>query len=609
MSNKTELMKDNTPVQQIPNQQQKDTAQLPVQSGTGNAETLGMRRTYSAPAADDGNAGKTETAVVPHTEETLRQQLIAVGIDPDKLYEYSQKGGYTQDLDTALAGGGTGDAVEGFYRDGKWYYYPGTAREVQAGTSGADATIQSEAAYAYIQYCQAMYEKATTPEDKAYWHNEAEKTRARAGYSGGEDGSMYIPIAQLEVEQAIQDVLGQNNSSGSAATTPEAKMQALLDEWKAVALEQTNGQIDYAVAQAIKELERALEDAKPQFKETAESISMEERQAMDNAALYAELRGDKGGIGQEQYSSIQNTAAQNRLAVQQAQTKLATDTARQIEDLRAQGEFEKADKALEITQTYLAQLVSLEQWAAEYNLTQEQFQASLKQWEAEYKMAMLQIGIAAYQWKDEYDLAKDQFELQQDQFNYQKDQAALEATAEMGWTWFNAGKIDMITDEQLAAMKFNSREEAQAMYDALSSVSGTNSPDAIFAALYAGKYTKNSDPEAMTAYLVNRGVDAKLAPSYVTEFINSGYDALISSSMAPSDGWAAGYGNEVTGGSYKGSEWGAVKNTIVQNLVSGNFDAVTRYMDQIAGGLSEEQFLELMDLFNEYGYSPFSAIN
>ena len=35
----------------------------------------------------------------------------------------------------------------------------------------------------------------------------------------------------------------------------------------------------------------------------------------------------------------QNNAAQNRLAVNQAQTKLATDTARQVEDLRAQGEF------------------------------------------------------------------------------------------------------------------------------------------------------------------------------------------------------------------------------------------------------------------------------
>ena len=100
------------------------------------------------------------------------------------------------------------------------------------------------------------------------------------------------------------------------------------------------------------------------------------------------MRGDKGGIGQSQYNEIQAAAAQNKLAVQQAQTKLSTDTARQIADLRAQGEFEKADAALEVAQTYLSQLMQLEQWAAEYNLSAAQFEASLQQWQAEYELSM-----------------------------------------------------------------------------------------------------------------------------------------------------------------------------------------------------------------------------
>lgn len=165
-------------------------------------------------------------------------------------------------------------------------------------------------------------------------------------------------------------------------------LTSLLEEWKKAAAEQANGQIDYAVSQAITELERALEDSKGMYKEQAESVARDEMQALDNSALYAEMRGDKGGIGQSQYNEIQAAAAQNRLAVQQAQTKLSTDTARQIADLRAQGEFQKADKALEITQQYLSQLINLEQWAAEFGLSRAQFEASLEQWQAEYDMAM-----------------------------------------------------------------------------------------------------------------------------------------------------------------------------------------------------------------------------
>ena len=181
-------------------------------------------------------------------------------------------------------------------------------------------------------------------------------------------------------------------SGGGVGSGFSDEMQALLDSWRDAAQQQHNAQIDYAVNQAVAELERAEQDAQSQFKEQQEQIALDERQGMDNTALYAELRGDKGGIGKEQYSSVQNTAAQNRLAVSQAQTKLATDTARQIEDLRAQGEFQKADAALEIAQNYLAQLISLEQWAAEYNLSVAQFQTAVQQWEKEFQASMDQFN-------------------------------------------------------------------------------------------------------------------------------------------------------------------------------------------------------------------------
>ena len=112
---------------------------------------------------------------------------------------------------------------------------------------------------------------------------------------------------------------------------------------------------------------------------------------MDNAALYAELRGDRGGIGLAQYNAVQNAAEENRLAVDAAQIKMATDTDRQIADLRTQGEFAKANQVLEISQAYLQQLVSLEQWAAEYNLSAAKFQETVRQWEQEFALSVGQV--------------------------------------------------------------------------------------------------------------------------------------------------------------------------------------------------------------------------
>ena len=142
----------------------------------------------------------------------------------------------------------------------------------------------------------------------------------------------------------------------------------------------------YATEKGTTELNRALEDAAPQFQTQRNQLAANEARALDNSALYAEARGDRGGIGQAQYNEIQSAALKNRQAINAAQTKLATDTARQIADLRAQGEFEKADNLLKLTQQKLSQLMSLEQWGAQYAMSQEQMRQSLEQWQKEYDL-------------------------------------------------------------------------------------------------------------------------------------------------------------------------------------------------------------------------------
>ena len=160
----------------------------------------------------------------------------------------------------------------------------------------------------------------------------------------------------------------------------------LLDSIKASQDAQAQKQIDYAVSTGVRDLSRNLEDSREQFQTMRNQVDADEAKALDNQVLYAEARGDRGGLGMAQYGGIQNTAAVNRLAVNNAQTKLATDTARQIADLRAQGEFEKADKLLEISQAYLGQLMDLYQYAQSTNVGIQEFNAGLQQWMAEYNL-------------------------------------------------------------------------------------------------------------------------------------------------------------------------------------------------------------------------------
>ena len=62
-----------------------------------------------------------------------------------------------------------------------------------------------------------------------------------------------------------------------------------------------------------------------------------------------------------------------------------------------------------------------------------------------------------------------------------------------------------------------------------------------------------------------------------------------------------GYGT-VRNQGMKASEWEAVLNNIRVNLREGRVKAADAYMDQVSGGMSEEQYDEAIKLFSSYGY-------
>lgn len=459
----------------------------PMQSYSGTDNDYWLKLVQQEEAKNAANPDR-HTA---YTNEQMNQKYEDANIDPAGQYHNPTRGWSSDDPN----------------------YQSTVDRTVKEGTSGADEYWLNDAELAYVQYCKEMYAQAKTQEERDYWHAEAERTRARQGYSGGTDGSMYISTMQKNNTPTIDGRDEQGYASGvgtggASASGSSSDLKNLLDTWQKAALQQNGGQVDYAVAKAVADLERALEDAQPQFKEQAESVDRSARQAMDNSALYAELRGDKGGIGGEQYNSIQNTQAQNHLSVQQAQTKLATDTQRQIADLRAQGEFEKADAALQITQQYLAQLVSLEQWAAEYNLSVDQFNESIRQWEAEYNLAMQQLQISQNQWQAEFDAAQNQW---QQEFGYTQQLNQQSQLAGMGEALLSAGIP--LTDEQLKAMGITKEQASQLLIQQQLSAAQKGSDTAGEFFKTALNHAKDmikaeSSPQSIMAYLeglVDRG--------------------------------------------------------------------------------------------------------
>jgi len=373
----------------------------------------------SDPAA---GVGIYDNPTVKPTDGEMNYIYGQFDVDPSGEDTYYHLGGYTQNRDEALAHGAEDKTYTYFDGTEGWYYMPG---EKKTGANTPDETFMSDADWELSQKASAEWFRFEDLKKKALadgnyelaaqydteqknLNNMMNKVRAKYGYYGGVDGTRLEWLDKEETRDHVNrpDGVGggsaSGGSAGSSAGGANSDLKGALDAWQQAAVQQSNAQVDHAVQKAVMELQRALEDAGPRFKEQAESVARDERQALDNSALYAELRGDKGGIGREQYNSIHNAAAKNRLAVQQAQTSLAADTARQIADLRAQGEVEKASAALELTQTYLSQLVKLEQWAAEFHLSEAEFADSVARWKADYALDLQKLQIGQSQWQQEF---------------------------------------------------------------------------------------------------------------------------------------------------------------------------------------------------------------
>lgn len=440
-----------------------------AQSGKNAGGTI----TFVDPGGDDRVAWQSEAGAKTEHKNSLGQTYAQGTIEKGSHGSYAIYDG-AQNYRGLITGDGN--------------VYDGKGRDLSGSSLGAAALAALKAAGAELDGSSyADYQAGV----------EADRQAARENYQSG-----------AGKKGAAKAVFAPQRGSA------DRDVKALLEQWKNSAQQQAQTQIDHATDAGVRDLQQGLEDAQEQFRRQQSQIAAEEAVAKDNAALYAQLRGDKGGIGAGQYSAVMNTAALKRQSVAGAQTKLSTDVARQIADLRAQGEFRKADAVLTLAQDYLSQLISLEKWAAEFDLDVSQFNESIRQWENNYQMKLAQYNDSL-------------------QKQWQEDQS--QSLTEAGEALLKAGILP--NDAQLSAMAMT-KEQAEAYLTASqlgggakTGVAGGNWRGELYV---AGKY---SNTEAVEYLMRQYGLSRQDAQAWVYgQKGDASYAAWASSKQAQNRG-------------------------------------------------------------------------
>ena len=417
--------------------------------------------------------------------------------------------------------------------------------------------------------------------------------------------------------------------TGAGAATPTVSpltnrapdLQATLDRWLAAAQEQARRQADYAVSQGVNELQRAEEDAKAQFQTQRNQIAATEAKASDNQALYNERRGDRGGIGAAQYDAIANTAAQNQLAVNQAQVKLSTDTARQIADLRAQGEFQKADALLSLSQTYLQQLISIQQWGAEFNLSVDQFNKQLEQWNNEFEV---KVADLLGEYRGAQTLASQSLDLQRraQSFDEEYKTAGLTGIFRGGRT-LESRKMLADSGYALAASGVMPSESQRAALQELYGYDA-NAVDALVQTAKLAEQAKitpsrtqgDSSGEQKTSgislttakemaeagHFTEESVEKLRAAGYSDAYLEDQYGYRPNSADSTDVKFGSGISTKAPAG-FSRSEWDNVVYVVGRYLKNQQTAEALAYFDSVSERLNKEQWNTLAELFASYNVS------
>ena len=449
--------------------------------------------------------------------------------------------------------------------------------------SGADSVMMSDEDYEAIQRYKQQWQASTAAGNQAgaqAAHDAAEQLRRKYNYSGGGDGSDYIGLG---IKWNSNTASRPKRTDGMGEFTYE-KAPEYSSKYQ--------GQIDDLLDDILNRPEFSYDpESDPRYGAYKKEYAREGQRA--TADTMGQMAAMTGGMP--------STAA--AVAGQQAGDYYASQMADKIPELYelAYSMYRDEGDSMRLNMDLLTALEQgdynkyLNALAQHNNDRNFAYGVYRDQWDRNYQLDRDGVNDSRYDMEWNYGVGRDELEdsRYQDETEYARALEKAQTLAAGGD--FSGYKAIGYSDQEIANLK-NAYDRERAA-DLLSRGGGSGGSK--------GR-GRNSGEQGYDGLF-----KAAQASGHAKSFIANNYKkyGFTSSSGLYDDymGWeedsyGPGYSTVVGVGTVKGSEWDAVKHNLLLNLRAGNFDAAEQYMDQIAGGLSKEQWNELAELMRPYGY-------
>lgn len=317
-------------------------------------------------------------------------------------------------------------------------YTPGTSEP--ARTTGVYNGIEYDLNRQYIEEMRDLQEMADYFEakgDKAtaefYYYKLAQLERERNAKIQGEGMSGPTITNYYEAYLNPQPVQPEQKSWTSPLTgetyyyTSDEEMweaynrDALLaDQMRAEAyekkyLEQMQLQNQYTFDQAVNELNNSFADSAANYRDMMAEADYLKAQNDDNLTLRLSQAGDLGGLGQKQYSDAQSSFDQQMFEIQLERQNAKNEIDRTVAELRAQGNYDLANAALEYGMKKLEQLdaAASDYYNNLYNIENTAYERRLAENELNYNRAMQRLQMGMFRPEDAIALGVDPAQAQE----------------------------------------------------------------------------------------------------------------------------------------------------------------------------------------------------
>lgn len=441
----------------------------------------------------------------------------------------------------------------------------------ESGLSGQFSRYDLDLAKRYPEFGMSVlnlkrdYGNAQTAEQRALINARANQLRSSYGnYTGGRDGGSYVSDGKYA--QSIDDALGKIGSFGSfqyeAAPSYENRFQQKQQELLEAALnrepfswsKETDPQYGSYKKTYLREGERA----------TADALAKASAASGGRPSSYAVNAAAQAG---DYYATKLNDVIPT--LYQQAYERYLQDYQMKLSDLSAVNQQEQLEYAKyldRLGQFNTDRSFAYNSYLGDYSRLQDYLAGLQGQEQTEHSRYL-----------EELDAIREKQELQRGQID-----AILQAGGSPSSELVGASGYE---NEYVRALENYYRQQA-AQGSAKSGGSGGSRSGGSSMSLATAKAM------AKEGQFNDAVLDTLHKAGFTDEYIRKvyGYDANQS-----------GYGT-VRNQGMKASEWEMVLNNIRANLRQGRVSAAEAYMDQVAGGMSREQYNQAMQLLESFGY-------